>query len=150
MGDLLGVAYPWIKVGHIVSVISWMAAMFYLPRLFVYHAEAVARGSETDALFQTMERKLNAVIMTPAMLATWGFGILLAATPGVLDWGAPWVWIKLAAVLAMTATHGWLAKQRKAFASGGAVLEGRSYRIANEVPTILMFVIVIAVIVRPF
>ena len=150
IADLLQAAYPWIKVGHIVSVISWMAGMFYLPRLFVYHAERVGTGSETDGLFQTMEEKLYRIIMRPAMLATWGFGVLLAATPGVIYWGSAWVWIKLSAILAMTATHGWLGSRVKAFAAGQNDLTGKRYRIMNEVPTILMFVIVIMVVVKPF
>ena len=150
MGDLLAWVYPWIKVGHIVSLISWMAGMFYLPRLFVYHVESVADGSETDSLFQTMERRLYMIIMRPALIGTWVFGLLLMATPGIVDWGSAWFYIKLVCVIAMTATHGWMGGRIKAFAAGENTLEGRRYRIMNEVPTVLMFVIVIMVIVRPF
>src|SRR5210317_804002 len=108
--------YPWIKALHIMSVIAWMAALFYLPRLFVYHAEQVGLSGETHTLFQTMEYKLLKVIMNPAMIATWFFGICLAIIPGVVDWTALWPWVKLVCVLAMSAFHGWLASQRKAFA----------------------------------
>ena len=86
--DLLAAAYPWTKSLHIISVISWMAGLFYLPRLYVHHTERVAVGGETDALFQMMEYKLLKVIMNPAMIATWVFGLALVATPGAVDWGA--------------------------------------------------------------
>jgi len=141
--------YPWVKAAHIISVISWMAGIFYLPRLFVHHAERVEVGSETDRLFQMMEGKLYKVIMNPAMIATWVFGLILVATPGTVDWSQLWPWAKAASVLAMTGFHGWLGKRRKEFAAGENFLEGRTYRIMNEVPTLLMFVIVISVIVRP-
>ncbi len=150
MLDLLSWLYPWIKVGHIVSVISWMAAMFYLPRLFVYHAEAVETGSGTDKLFQTMEERLFKVIMTPAMMSTWLFGILLALTPGVVLWSSGWPWVKLIAVLLMSATHGWLGARIREFADGKNTRKGRTFRIVNEVPTVLMIIIVIMIIVRPF
>ena len=90
LGDLLSSAYPWIKSLHIIAVISWMAGIFYLPRLFVHHTEAVKVGSETDKLFQMMERKLLKIIMSPAMIVTWVCGLLLVATPGIIDWGAFW------------------------------------------------------------
>jgi putative membrane protein len=148
--DLLITIYPWTKALHIVSVISWMAGMFYLPRLFVYHAERGKAGSELDMTFRIMERKLLRLIMTPAMLASWIAGLLLVATPGVVDWGSGWSWVKAAAVVGMTAMHGWLARRAGDFAAGRNRLGGRSYRLANEVPTVLMLVIVIAVVVRPF
>ncbi len=141
--------YPWIKALHVISVISWMAGMFYLPRLYVYHAERAAVGSELDATFQVMEQKLLKVIMTPAMIATWIFGLILIGM-GMFDWGQAWSWIKLAAVIGMTGMHGWLAARRKDFAAGANTRSGRTYRLMNEVPTVLMFVIVFMVIVRPF
>ncbi len=150
MTDLLLAAYPWIKSGHILSFVAWMAGMFYLPRLFVYHAERAETGSELDRTFQVMEEKLLRLIMSPAMISTWIFGILLLSTPGIIDWSAPWPWIKAGAVLAMTGMHGWLSKRRKDFVAGENRLSGRNYRIANEVPTLLLLVIVIAVVVRPF
>ncbi|WP_299684590.1 protoporphyrinogen oxidase HemJ [uncultured Tateyamaria sp.] len=148
MTDLLANLYPWIKAFHIMSVIAWMAALFYLPRLYVYHSEQVGLTGETHALFQTMELKLLKVIMNPAMIATWVFGLCLALIPGVIDWGAVWPWTKLVGILAMSGFHGWLSKQRKVFAAGGAILSGRQYRMMNEVPTLLMVLIVLSVVVK--
>lgn len=150
MSDLLSQMYPWIKSLHLVSVMSWMAGMFYLPRLFVYHAERGVVGSELHQTFMVMEHKLLKLIMTPAMIATWVFGVLLALTPGVIDWGSGWPWLKLVAVLAMTGMHGWLGARRKEFEAGVNTRSGRTYRLANEVPTVLMLVIVVAVVVKPF
>ena len=141
--------YPWVKALHVISIIAWMAAMFYLPRLFVYHVEEVERGTPTDEMFQRMERKLLKIIMNPAMIASWVFGLLMVAAPGMIDWGSVWPWVKAAAVIAMSGMHGWLASHRKKIASGDGALPGRSYRIANEVPTLLMILIVISVIVKP-
>ena len=150
MKDLLSVLYPWITSLHIVSVMSWMAGMFYLPRLFVYHAERGVAGSQLHETFVVMERKLLKLIMNPAMIATWVFGLLLVMTPGVVDWGSGWPWVKMVAVLAMTGMHGWLGARRKEFAAGTNTRTGRTYRLANEVPTVLMLVIVIFVVVKPF
>ncbi|WP_147109815.1 protoporphyrinogen oxidase HemJ [Tateyamaria sp. syn59] len=146
--DFIISLYPWIKAFHIMSVIAWMAALFYLPRLYVYHTESVGLEGETHALFQTMEYKLLKVIMNPAMIATWVFGLVLAAIPGVIDWGAVWPWTKLIGILAMSGFHGWLSTQRKAFAAGGPVKTGRQYRMMNEVPTLLMVLIVLSVVVK--
>ena len=115
IGDVLTAIWPWTKALHIVSVIAWMAGLFYLPRLFVYHAESVRIGSETDVLFQTMERKLLRLIMNPAMIATWVFGLMLVFTPGIVDWSSIWPWTKAAGVLAMTGFHHWLGRRRKDF-----------------------------------
>jgi protoporphyrinogen IX oxidase len=148
MSDILSVLYPWTKSMHVVAVIAWMAGLFYLPRLFVYHAEVVDLGGETDALFQTMERRLLRAIMNPAMIATWVFGLLLVLTPGVVDWGEIWPWTKAAAVLTMTWFHHWLSLRRKDFAVGRNRLDGRRYRMMNELPTVLVIVIVFSVIVK--
>lgn len=148
MSGVMAAVYPWLKALHVISVIAWMAGLFYLPRLFVYHVEAVEAGGATDALFVTMERKLFRLIMTPAMVASWLFGLTLVLTPGVVDWGLAWPWVKAAAVLAMTGFHFWLGGRRVAFAAGANRLPGRSYRVMNEVPTLLMVAIVVAVIVR--
>ena len=148
LGDFLASVYPWTKALHVVSVISWMAGLFYLPRLFVYHAEQIEPGSETDALFQVMERKLLRLIMNPAMTAAWIFGLALVFTPGIVDWSEVWPWTKAAAVLAMTWFHHWLGYRRKEFASGINSRSGRTYRLMNEVPTVLMLVIVFSVIVK--
>ena len=150
MIDLLNIAYPWIKVLHLAAVISWMAALFYLPRLLVHHVERTSpgSGSEMDVTFQMMEEKLHRVIMNPAMMVAWICGLLMIGL-GVLDFGAIWGWAKLFGVIAMTAFHVWLGKERKSVAKGLA-RSGRSYRMANEIPTVLMLVILVAVIARPF
>lgn len=140
--------YLVIKSLHVISIIAWMAGLFYLPRLYVYHAEQVQAGSRTDTMFQTMERRLLRAIMNPAMISAWVFGLALVATPGVVDWSAPWSWIKAASVLAMSWFHHWLARRRKDFAAGANTRSGRTYRMMNEVPTVLMVVIVFAVITR--
>jgi protoporphyrinogen IX oxidase len=149
MFDGLTSLYPWIKAFHIMAVIAWMAGMFYLPRLYVYHAERATAGSDLDRTFQVMEDKLLRLIMTPSMIVTWVFGLILIGM-GMFDWGAVWSWAKLAAVIGMTGMHGWLAARRKDFAAGTNSRTGRTYRLMNEVPTLLMVVIVIAVVVRPF
>jgi putative membrane protein len=148
MGDILAGMYPWVKSFHVMAVIAWMAGLFYLPRLFVYHAEKSALGPDMDDLFQTMELKLYRVIMGPAGIATWVFGLALVMTPGIVDWSDVWPWAKGAAVLAMTWFHFWLGARRKDFAAGRNRLSGRRYRMMNEVPTLLMLVIVLSVIVR--
>lgn len=150
LSEFLSNFYPWIKSVHIIAVISWMAGIFYLPRLFVHHTEQVKTGSETDLLFQMMERKLLKLIMNPSIILTWVCGILLAFTPGVVDWSAVWPWSKLLSICAMTWFHIWLGLRRKDFVSGTNDLSGRRYRLMNEVPTVLLIIIVISVIVRPF
>ena len=147
--DWLVPYYTWLKAGHVISVIAWMAGIFYLPRLFVYHSEKATLGSELDQTFQIMEERLLRVIMNPAMIATWLFGILLLSL-GVFDFSSWWAWLKISGVVLMTGFHMWLAKCRREFAAGTNRFSGRTYRLANEIPTVLMFVIVIAVIVRPF
>ena len=148
MTDFLIWLYPWVKALHIMSVLSWMAGIFYLPRLFVYHAEKVQVGSETDALFQTMESKLQRLIMRPAMIATWFFGLLLVFTPGIVDWSSLWPWVKAVSVLGMTWMHYWLWRRRLDFAAGRNTRAGRTYRMMNEVPTLLMIAIVISVVLK--
>jgi putative membrane protein len=148
MGEFLVEWYEWIKVGHVVSVIAWMAGLFYLPRLYVYHVERVQAGSDTDEMFQTMERRLLRGIMGPASIATWVFGLGLVMVPGLVDWGMVWPWTKGACVLAMTWFHHWLGKRRKDFVAGGNTVTGRQYRMMNEVPTLLLLVIVASVIVK--
>lgn len=150
MTDLLANWYLWTKTLHVLSVIAWMAGLFYLPRLYVYHTESVAPGSETDMLFQTMERRLLKAIMNPAMISSWVFGLLLVFTPGVVDWGAVWPYAKGAAIVAMTWFHMWCAARRKEFATGQNTRTGRQYRIMNEVPTLLLIVIIVSIIARPF
>lgn len=150
MGNFLLDWYFWTKSLHIISVISWMAGMFYLPRLFVYHAEKAPVGSEMSETFKIMERKLMRAIINPAMTATWVFGLMLVFTPGVIDWSEIWPWVKAIMVTLMSAFHGWLSVRRKEFERDENTRSGRAYRLANEVPTVLMLVIVIMVIVKPF
>jgi putative membrane protein len=125
-----------------------MAGLFYLPRLFVYHVEQVGVDGETHKMFQTMERRLLRAIMNPAMIATWVFGLCLVFTPGVVSWDEIWPWTKAASVLGMTWFHHWLGLRRKDFMSGENATTGRQYRMMNEVPTVLMVIIVFSVVVR--
>jgi protoporphyrinogen IX oxidase len=148
LADFLSDAYLWIKALHVIAVIAWMAGLFYLPRLFVYHAEEVVTGSPTDLMFQKMERRLLKAIMNPAMIATWVFGFMLVMTPGIVGWSMAWPWAKALSVIAMTVFHMWLGARRKDFVAGSNALSGRGYRMMNEVPTILLLVIVISVIVK--
>ena len=148
MTELLSAAYPWLKALHVIAVVAWMAGLFYLPRLFVYHVEQVKKGSLTEAMFLGMERRLLRAIMVPSMAATWLFGLMLVAVPGIVDWGQVWPWTKAAAVLAMTGFHLWLARRWQDFAAGRNLVNGRQYRMLNEVPTLLLIVIVISVIVK--
>ena len=142
-------AYPWIRALHIVSVIAWMAGMLYLPRLYVYHCGREA-GSEADEMLKTMERRLLRAIVNPAMIAVFLTGGLLLLTPGVVDWASVWIYAKLSLVLVLSAVHGAFAAWRRAFAEGRNRYSARFYRLANEVPTVLMVGIVILVVVRPF
>jgi protoporphyrinogen IX oxidase len=142
-------AYPWIKSAHIVSIVAWMAGLLYLPRLFVYHA-SVPVDSGRSALFKIMERRLQRAIMTPAMLASWVFGLTLAATPGIVDWHDGWIRAKLALVVALTAYHVMLGRWRRAFAVDRNTHTARFFRIVNELPTVTMIAIVILVVVKPF
>lgn len=148
MEGFLASLYPWTLAFHVIAMVAWMAGIFYLPRLFVYHAEKVEAGSETDALFQTMERRLLYAIMKPAMVATWIFGFCLVLTPGLVDWSSLWPWAKAVGVVAMTFFHYWLGERRRDFAAGRNRLPGRAYRIANEAPTLLLVLIVVSVIVK--
>ena len=147
MTDFLSTLYPWTKSLHVMAVLSWMAGLFYLPRLFVYHAERGQHGAEPAASFRIMEDKLLRLIMNPAMIVSWVCGLALVFTPGIVDWSMIWPWTKAAAVLAMTWFHLWLAGQRRALAAGQG-LSGRSYRMMNELPTLLLVVIVISVILK--
>ena len=147
--DALILAYPWLRALHVMAVIAWMAGLFYLPRLFVYHAERAKVGDVLDATFQVMEEKLLKVIMHPAMAVSWVAGICLVAVPGVVQWDAVWPWTKAMALVAMTWFHFWLAARRTDFLRGRNTLTGRRYRIMNEVPTILMVVIVLSVVIKP-
>jgi protoporphyrinogen IX oxidase len=151
VANVLTLAYPWTKALHVIAMIAWMAGLFYLPRLYVYHAERANRPGELSETFKVMEDKLLRLIMTPSMIATWAFGLLLLATPGLIAWTSDgWIWVKLAALGAMTWFHVWLARRRREFAADGNTRSGRQYRMMNEVPTILLVIIVVMVIVKPF
>jgi protoporphyrinogen IX oxidase len=141
--------YPWTKAFHIITMVAWMAGMLYLPRLFVYHCE-VPPGSRESERFKVMERRLLKQIVNPAMIATWLFGVLLVLTPGILDWSAGWWHVKLTAVLLMSGLHGAFSRWRRDFLEDRNRRSQRFFRIANEIPTVLLIVIVIMAVVRPF
>ena len=146
---LLSTLYPWTKSLHVIAMVAWMAGLFYLPRLFVYHCD-LKPGSAESERFKVMEHRLLKQITTPAMIATWAFGLLLVLTPGVIDWSWGWWHVKLLSVLLMSGFHGALSKWRREFLEDRNIRPQRFYRIANEVPTLLMVVIVVMVIARPF
>ena len=153
MGDFLASVYPWVKSLHVMSVIAWMAGLFYLPRLFVYHVEGLKKqgvlaGSEMDLLFQHQERLLLKAITNPAGISTWIFGLALVFTPGIVDWSQAWPWVKAGSVIGMTWFNVWLAARRLEFLAGKNQLTGRQYRMMNEVPTVFMILIVISVIAK--
>ena len=131
-----------------MAVISWMAGLFYLPRLFVYHVERVGSVPGAHDVFLTMEYKLLKVIMGPASVVTWVAGLFLVFTPGIVDWSFVWPWTKGFSVIAMTWFHHWLMKRYKDFDKDQNTLTGRQYRMMNEVPTLLMLVIVVSVIFK--
>ena len=144
--------FEWIKAFHIISVIAWMGGMLYLPRLFVYHC-AAEKGSIQSETFKVMERRLLRGIINPAMIATFVFGAWLARLvsdsryPGYLP---GWLWAKIVLVLALSAVHGMLSRWRKDFAADNNRKSANFYRIINEVPTVLMILIVLLVVLKPF
>jgi putative membrane protein len=144
---MAGALYDWIKALHVVAVISWMAGMLYLPRLFVYHCEA-PKGSAQSETFKVMEQRLLKAIMNPAMIVTWVLGLILAYAGGWYLSG--WLHAKLALVIVLSGVHGMLARTVKRFAADQNERPARYFRILNEVPTVLMIGIVILVIVKPF
>lgn len=147
---MLATLYPWTKALHVISLIAWMAGMFYLPRLYVYHCGLVVGSAESER-FKVMERRLLKQIINPAMIATWVFGVLLVLTPGVVDWAQDgWWYVKLTMVLLMSGFHGAMSKWRREFLEDRNRRSHKFYRVANEVPTVLMVVIVVMVIVKPF
>ena len=137
----------WVKAVHIMAVISWMAGMFYLPRLFVYHVDA-ASGSPQSETFKTMERRLLKIIINPAMIVVWLSGLWMAYAGGFFQ--APWLHAKLALVLVMSGLHGYFARCVRTFAEDANERPARFYRILNEVPTALMILIVVLAVVKPF
>ena len=144
MGDL----YSWIKALHVISVIAWMAGMFYLPRLYIYHVAAPV-GSPQSETFKVMERRLLRAIINPAMVATFIFGIWMLVLLGASVWSQGWWHVKLTMLVLMSAYHGLIARWRRDFETDSNRRSAKFYRFANEVPTVLMIVIVILVVVKP-
>jgi putative membrane protein len=139
--------YDWIKAAHVIAVIAWMAGMLYLPRLFVYHV-AAKKDSELSETLKVMERKLLRLIINPAMIAAWIFGVwMLIKNPDLLQQG--FMHLKLGLLVLMQITHAMLARYRKAFAADRNLHTARFFRMLNEIPTVLMIGIIIAIIVRP-
>jgi putative membrane protein len=141
------VLYDWVKAFHIIALITWMAALLYLPRLFVYHA-GVPAGSAQSELFKVMERRLLRAIMTPAMIATWVFGLWLAWQGGWFRAG--WLHTKLALVLGLSGLHGFMAASVRRFAEDRNTRNAVFYRVLNEVPTLALIAIVLLVVLKPF
>ena len=139
--------YLWLKAGHIIFVIFWMAGLFMLPRYFVYHQES-APGSAEEAIWVDRENKLLKIILWPSLVAVWVLGLALAYTIGA--WGFGWFHIKLAVVLGLSAYHVWLAVYARALAGGTRKLSGKQLRLLNEVPGLAAAVIVVLVVVKPF
>lgn len=141
--------YLWIKSFHIIGVICWMAALLYLPRLYVYHAQTEA-GSSLSNQFLVMESRLIKIIMNPAMLITYFFGILLYLTPGIVTKGEYWFHLKLLFVLILSGMHGMMIRWHKGFQKEERKLSHTYFRVANEIPAVIMVVIVVMVVVKPF
>jgi protoporphyrinogen IX oxidase len=140
--------YLYFKAAHLIFMVAWMAALLYLPRLFVYHT-GYAHGSEADTLLALMEKRLQRIIMTPAMVLTFLFGgLLIAANPQIMQQG--WIHAKLGLVLALAGYHGFLCVMRRKFVMGKNTLSSKMYRILNEVPTVIMIVIIVLAVLKPF
>ena len=137
----------WLKALHIIAVIAWMAGMLYLPRLFVYHADA-PKGSAMSETFKTMERRLLKAILNPSMIIVFLTGGILAYLTGY--WQAPWLHAKFALVLGMAGLHGYFARYVRMFATDSNEQSARFFRFLNEIPTVLMILIVILVVLKPF
>ena len=155
MIGMLGNAYPWVKAAHLIFVIFWMAGLFMLPRFLVYHQEAIAGsggGSSEAAAWVEREAKIRSIILTPALIVVWALGLTLAANLGLFS-GAPglgWLHAKLALVVILSGYHGWAVGYSRKLAAGKPSLTGKQLRMINEVPAILVTLIVILVIVQPF
>ena len=148
MQEFLGQYYLYLKAFHIISMIAWMAGMLYLPRLYVYHADA-EKGSDKSETFKIMERRLLRYITNPAMIATWLFAILMiVAAPDITKQG--WFHAKFALVFAMSGIHGVFSKWRKVFERDENTKSAKFYKVWNEVPTVIMILVVILVVTKPF
>ena len=150
MNDLLSEWHLWIKALHVIAVVAWMAGILYLPRLYVYHADAEPESDLSETL-KIMERRLLRVILNPAMILSYFFGLCILFIPGVIDFGQYWSWGKLfCAVFGLGSLHVCLAKWRKEFETDKNIRSSSFYRKMNEIPTVFFIIIVIMVIVRPF
>lgn len=149
MRDFLADIYLWILAFHIIAVMFWMAGMYYLPRLFVYHAEAMERD-EPFAMFEVMEKNLLRIIMTPAMIVAWILGVCLILRSGFWESAGIWLHVKMSLVLILTGYHGFLASSWKKFLTGQLPRSSKFYRMINEIPPALTVFIVILVVVQPF
>ena len=149
MFELSETAYTWVKALHLIAVISWMAGLLYLPRLFVYHCSA-QHGSDKSETFKVMERRLLRVIMNPAMVLSWLLGGVLLSHLGPSLVVLSWLHVKLVSTIFLTVIHMMMARWRKDFEADRNTRSDKFYRAANEIPTFLMFIIIIMVIVKPF
>jgi len=147
LGNALIMTYAWLKAGHIIFVIFWIAGMFMLPRYYVYHQEA-APGSEEEARWIDRERKLRNIIVTPSMILVWVLGLTLAFVTGA--WSQGWFHAKFAIVFGLSAFHGWMIGYGKKLARGERPVSGRALRLMNEIPGIAVVLVVVLVIIRPF
>ena len=141
--------YLWFKALHVVAIISWMVGLLYLPRLFVYHSTA-EEGSNSSEMLKIMEYRLQKFIMNPAMIASVFFGVLLLKTEGIVDWQSVWIYIKLFSVLALIFLHYKLSVYRKNFFNDSNTKTKKFYKIINEIPTLLLIIIIIMVYIKPF
>ncbi|RKF19051.1 CopD family protein [Altericroceibacterium spongiae] len=147
MQDMLSMIYLWLKAGHIIFVIFWMAGLFMLPRYFIYHQECAPDSPEND-LWIERESKLRKIILTPSLIVVWILGIALASS--INAWSEGWLHAKLALVLLLTGYHGWMVSYSKKLAEGKRTLSGKTLRMLNEIPGVTVALIVILVIVKPF
>lgn len=145
--EILGMIYFWLKAGHIIFVIFWMAGLFMLPRFFVYHQEAEP-GSDEEARWVDRERKLLKIILNPSIIIVWVLGLALALTIGAFAQG--WFLAKLALVIGLSGYHGWMVAYARKLANGERSLTGKNLRLLNEVPGIAAALIVVLVIIKPF
>jgi putative membrane protein len=149
MQDVLSVTYYWLKAGHIIFVIFWMAGLFMLPRLFVYHQESDPASPE-NTKWVDRERKLLKIILTPSIVAVWLFGIALASSPASGGWNQGWLHAKLLLVFGLSGYHGYLSSYARKLARGERPLSGKQLRLLNEVPGIAVALIVVLVVIKPF
>ena len=147
IGYVLIVTYAWLKAGHLIFVIFWIAGLFMLPRYYIYHQES-APGSDEEKRWIDRERKLRKIIITPAMILVWVLGLLLAYT--INAWSMHWFWAKFAIVVGLSGYHGWMTAYAKKLATGTAKLTSKQLRLVNELPALFVALIVILVVVKPF